>query len=71
MGVDILVTGGTHSNSIVEYENKYFINPGSATGAFASTGQYVDAHSSFLGISFSRHIYFFPSPGKHFRRSYF
>ncbi|KAI4835931.1 vacuolar protein sorting-associated protein 29 [Plasmodium brasilianum] len=31
---DIIITGHTHKNSIVHYEGKYFINPGSATGAF-------------------------------------
>lgn len=31
---DIIVYGHTHQNSIFEYEGKYFINPGSATGAF-------------------------------------
>ncbi|SBS87755.1 vacuolar protein sorting-associated protein 29, putative [Plasmodium ovale] len=31
---DIIITGHTHKNSIVQYEGKYFINPGSVTGAF-------------------------------------
>ncbi|GAB68623.1 vacuolar protein sorting 29 [Plasmodium cynomolgi strain B] len=31
---DIIISGHTHKNSIVRYEGKYFINPGSATGAF-------------------------------------
>lgn len=29
--VDILVSGNTHLNQILQYEGKYFINPGSAT----------------------------------------
>ncbi|VWU49435.1 vacuolar protein sorting-associated protein 29, putative [Hepatocystis sp. ex Piliocolobus tephrosceles] len=31
---DIIIYGHTHKNSITQYEGKYFINPGSATGAF-------------------------------------
>lgn len=31
---DIIISGHTHKNSIVQYEGKYFINPGSVTGAF-------------------------------------
>jgi len=33
---DILVTGQTHRFSTYEYEEKLFINPGSATGAFSA-----------------------------------
>jgi len=32
---DILVSGHTHENSILSHEGKYFINPGSATGAYS------------------------------------
>ncbi len=31
---DILISGHTHKNSLSSYDGKYFINPGSATGAF-------------------------------------
>ncbi|SCM03034.1 vacuolar protein sorting-associated protein 29, putative [Plasmodium chabaudi chabaudi] len=31
---DIIISGHTHKNSINNFEGKYFINPGSATGAF-------------------------------------
>lgn len=31
---DILVSGHTHSNSVREVEGRFFINPGSATGAY-------------------------------------
>jgi len=34
LDVDILITGHTHKNEVYEYEGKYIINPGSATGAF-------------------------------------
>lgn len=34
MDVDILITGNTHRNEVNEYEGKWFINPGSITGAY-------------------------------------
>jgi len=34
LDVDILVTGHTHAFEAYEYQNKFFINPGSATGAY-------------------------------------
>lgn len=34
-GCDILVSGYTHKPSIFNYEGKYFINPGSMTGAYS------------------------------------
>ena len=33
---DVLVSGHTHVNSITQFDGKYFINPGSATGAYSS-----------------------------------
>ena len=36
LDVDILVTGHTHKNEVNEYEGKWFINPGSVTGAYSS-----------------------------------
>ena len=36
MDVDILVTGHTHKHEVNEYEGKWFINPGSITGAYSS-----------------------------------
>lgn len=38
---DVLVTGHTHMNSLAEFEKKYLINPGSATGAFSPISQSV------------------------------
>jgi vacuolar protein sorting-associated protein 29 len=35
LDVDILITGHTHKTEVYEYEQKYIINPGSATGAFS------------------------------------
>ena len=35
LNVDILVTGHTHDNKVMKYEGKYYINPGSITGAYS------------------------------------
>ncbi|KAK4943879.1 Vacuolar protein sorting-associated protein 29 [Elasticomyces elasticus] len=37
MDVDILLWGGTHKFEAYELEGKFFVNPGSATGAFSTT----------------------------------
>jgi vacuolar protein sorting-associated protein 29 len=37
---DILISGHTHKNSISSYDGKFFINPGSATGAFSTVHRY-------------------------------
>ncbi|XP_066466069.1 vacuolar protein sorting-associated protein 29-like [Tiliqua scincoides] len=34
LNVDILISGHTHRFEALEYENKFYINPGSATGAY-------------------------------------
>jgi vacuolar protein sorting-associated protein 29 len=34
--VDVLCWGGTHRFDAFEYMDKFFVNPGSATGAFAT-----------------------------------
>jgi len=36
MDVDILLWGGTHKFEAYEMEGKFFVNPGSATGAMSS-----------------------------------
>lgn len=36
LDVDILVTGHTHKNEVLEYEGKFIINPGSVTGAYSA-----------------------------------
>ena len=36
LDVDVLCWGGTHRFDAYEYENKFFINPGSATGAMTT-----------------------------------
>ena len=35
MDVDILISGHTHQFEAYEYQNKFYINPGSATGSFS------------------------------------
>ncbi|ORY87522.1 Metallo-dependent phosphatase-like protein [Leucosporidium creatinivorum] len=35
MDVDVLISGGTHRFEAFEYDGRFFINPGSATGAFS------------------------------------
>ncbi|KAG5637170.1 Vacuolar protein sorting-associated protein 29 [Sphagnurus paluster] len=39
MDVDVLVSGHTHTFQAIEFDNKFFVNPGSATGAW--TGAYT------------------------------
>ena len=57
LDVDVLCWGGTHRFDAFEFENKFFVNPGSATGAF-STGWVGDGEEmvpSFclMDVSFS------------------
>lgn len=42
LDVDVLCWGGTHRFDAFEYMDKFFVNPGSATGAFV-TGASLDA----------------------------
>lgn len=46
LDVDILITGHTHKNEVNEYEGKFFINPGSVTGAYSSLD--TDVTPSFI-----------------------
>ncbi|DAZ99296.1 TPA: hypothetical protein N0F65_005464 [Lagenidium giganteum] len=41
MNVDILITGHTHQHTISTENGKWFVNPGSITGAFSSTSSEV------------------------------
>jgi vacuolar protein sorting-associated protein 29 len=45
LDVDILITGHTHKHEVFEYEKKYIINPGSATGAYSSFTRYAGVAS--------------------------
>jgi len=49
MNVDILITGHTHQNATNEYEGRWFINPGSITGAYSGTSS--DVKPSFICMS--------------------
>lgn len=41
LDVDILISGHTHKFEAYEQENKFYINPGSATGAYNPLDSYV------------------------------
>lgn len=64
LDVDVLCWGGTHRFDAYEYENKFFVNPGSATGAF-TTGWVAEGEEmvpSFClmdvqGISLTLYVY--------------
>lgn len=59
LDVDVLCYGGTHRFDAYEYENKFFVNPGSATGAFTSgwTGEGEEMVPSFCLMDVSCFIY--------------
>ncbi|KIV88912.1 hypothetical protein B0A52_03927 [Exophiala mesophila] len=42
MDVDVLLWGGTHKFEAYELEGKFFVNPGSATGAFSTSWAAID-----------------------------
>eukprot|EP00898_Chlorokybus_atmophyticus_P003862 jgi/Chlat1/4477/Chrsp29S04426 len=46
MDVDILITGHTHAFTAYKYEDRFLINPGSATGAYSSMTE--DVKPSFV-----------------------
>ncbi|KAI1616795.1 Metallo-dependent phosphatase-like protein [Exophiala viscosa] len=46
MDVDILLWGGTHKFEAYELEGKFFVNPGSATGAFSTSWLAVEEEPS-------------------------
>ena len=49
MDVDILVTGHTHEQEVFEKEGRWFVNPGSVTGAFTPT--IADVTPSFMALA--------------------
>ena len=49
LDVDILITGHTHRNESTEYKGKWFINPGSITGAYSTIT--ADVTPSFILLS--------------------
>lgn len=48
MDVDILLTGHTHKFEAFEQEGKFFVNPGSATGAYTPFWSGSDPIPSFV-----------------------
>ncbi|SPO03919.1 probable VPS29 - involved in vacuolar protein sorting [Cephalotrichum gorgonifer] len=62
LDVDVLCTGGTHRFDAFEYMDKFFVNPGSATGAFGIGGEEAEPVPSFClmdvqGISLTLYVY--------------
>lgn len=60
LDVDILITGHTHKFEAYKYEDKFFINPGSATGAYS--GMTSDVIPTFVlmdiqGTSVTTYVY--------------
>lgn len=51
LDVDVLVTGATHEHSIIQYEGRCFINPGSLTGAYRASSDLGVVHPSFLVLN--------------------
>lgn len=47
LDVDILISGHTHKFEAFENENKFYINPGSATGAYSALERYVSVQKPF------------------------
>ena len=56
MDVDVLLWGGTHRFEAYEVEGKFFVNPGSATGAMGTGwwGEGEDPVPSFCLMDVSR-----------------
>ncbi|KAI8090184.1 vacuolar sorting protein vps29 [Gilbertella persicaria] len=48
MEVDVLLSGHTHKFEAYEYNGRFFINPGSATGAYSSIPEANDPIPSFV-----------------------
>ncbi|KAL2021175.1 hypothetical protein VTK56DRAFT_7481 [Thermocarpiscus australiensis] len=64
LDVDVLCWGGTHRFECFEYMDKFFVNPGSATGAFTTgwVGEGEEVVPSFClmdvqGISLTLYVY--------------
>lgn len=49
LDVDIMIWGGTHSVEAYQLEGKFFVNPGSATGAFYTGSSYSEADAPAEG----------------------
>jgi len=58
MDVDILISGHTHKNEVNEYEGKWFINPGSITGAYSALDADVIPSFILLAVQGNRVVTF-------------
>jgi len=50
LNVDILISGHTHKNEVVEHDGYYHINPGSITGAIPPTAKDVTPSFALLAV---------------------
>jgi vacuolar protein sorting-associated protein 29 len=48
LNCDILISGHTHKSSVTQYEGKWYINPGSITGAFSAAAGEESITPSFI-----------------------
>lgn len=46
LDVDLMISGHTHQQAVTQYDGKYFINPGSVTGAYSPMN--ADSKPSFI-----------------------
>eukprot|EP00831_Metopus_contortus_P060371 TRINITY_DN5227_c0_g2_i5.p1 TRINITY_DN5227_c0_g2~~TRINITY_DN5227_c0_g2_i5.p1 ORF type:complete len:254 (-),score=58.83 TRINITY_DN5227_c0_g2_i5:147-908(-) len=56
LGCDILISGHTHVNKIASYDGKYFLNPGSVTGAYSPLSKDVIPSFMLMAIQGSQAI---------------
>lgn len=54
LGCDILISGHTHKNEVVEQEGFFHINPGSITGAYSATNPGVAPSFVLLAVQGSK-----------------
>ena len=50
--VDILIYGHSHQQKVTEYQGKWFINPGSVTGAYHGMIDTAEITPSFILLEF-------------------
>ncbi|XP_048370796.1 vacuolar protein sorting-associated protein 29-like [Sphaerodactylus townsendi] len=53
LNVDILLSGHTHKFEALEHQNKFFINPGSATGAYSALDRNITPSFVLMDIQAS------------------
>lgn len=56
MDVDILISGHTHKYEAFEANDKFFINPGSATGAYSGFTRHEKKNTKRLNIFINFHF---------------